>query len=111
MRVGWTLISSKTTIVFVPEGTSHVKQLRVPGFVIFLPILLLIACTIFLCWIIPDYKIMKAKIPLLAQLEKENTEKERELAFLDKRIDKMNSRIGELQKLNHNYSSQIPTRI
>ncbi|MBW1802473.1 MAG: hypothetical protein JRJ85_17295, partial [Deltaproteobacteria bacterium] len=95
------MISRKTTIVFVPEGASHVKQLNVPAIVIFLPVLLLIACVIFLGWVIPEYKIMKAKIPLLAQLEKEKTEKDRELNLLEKRIHRMNSSIDKLQKLNH----------
>ena len=71
------MIFRKTTIILVPEGASHVKQLRVPGLVIFLPIFLFTACVIFFCLIIPDVKILRTKKPLLAQLEVENKEKER----------------------------------
>ena len=95
------MFSKKTIIVLVPESASHAKQLRVPKLFIFLSVFLIIFCFTFLGWIIPHYMMIKAQMPLLAQLEKESEQQKRKFVHLAERIDKMNIKIGELQKLDY----------
>jgi len=72
-----------------------VNQFRVPRFVHLFSIFLLVSCMAYLLWIIPDYKNVKAKMPLLARLQYENAQQRMRLVDLADRIKHMSNKIGQ----------------
>jgi murein DD-endopeptidase MepM/ murein hydrolase activator NlpD len=90
----------KITIVLFPDGTNRVKQLRLPRFLLFLIILLLISCTVFFTWIIRDYVIIKTQMPLLAQLQTENEQQKRQFIQLAEYLTKITQKMSELQEID-----------
>jgi murein DD-endopeptidase MepM/ murein hydrolase activator NlpD len=85
----------------VPDGTDTVKQLRIPKCLLFFIFPFLIICTVFLFWIINDYRGMKAKAPQLAELQKENALQKEQLLFMARRIDQVTQEMNELRELDH----------
>jgi murein DD-endopeptidase MepM/ murein hydrolase activator NlpD len=85
----------------VPDGTDTVKQLRIPKCLLFFIFPFLIICTVFLFWIINDYRGMKAKAPELAELQKENALQKEQLLFMARRIDQVTEEMNELRELDH----------
>jgi len=91
----------KTTIFLVPNGTNKVKQFSFPRILPFIFIILFIFCTAFFSWITYDYRAMKVKIPRLAQLEKENEQKNDQFIYLAQRIDQIDQEMVTLKQLDH----------
>jgi hypothetical protein len=86
----------KTTIVLFPDGTDRVKQIRLPRFLLFLIILLIIPCTVYLTWTLRDYVIIKKQMPLLAQLQTENEQQKREFIQLAESLPTLTQKMSEL---------------
>jgi cell division septation protein DedD len=59
-------------------------------------ILLLFSCAAFLSWIIPSYRSVRAKMPLLVQLQNENEEQRSELLNLEKRIEALTPNLSDV---------------
>ena len=91
----------KTTIFLVPNGTNRVKQFTFPRFLPAIFVILFICCTAFFSWITYDHQTMKAKMPRLAQLEKESEQKNNQFINLTQRIDQINQEMIKLKQLDH----------
>ncbi len=91
----------KATILFLPGGSNRVRKFKIPsGFIrIFLIILFLISIGI--CWLINDYKKIKAQIPQLTSLKKENRIQKIQLIALSKKINTINQEMAKLQEFDH----------
>ena len=85
----------------MPDGTGCVKQIRLPKSLLFFIIPLLIICAGFLFWIIHDYRGIKAKVPQLAELQKENALQKEQILYMARRIDQVTKEMNELSKLDH----------
>jgi murein DD-endopeptidase MepM/ murein hydrolase activator NlpD len=94
------MLRKKITIIFLPDGSSRVRQFKVPQSLLlgFLLTILLIAFV--LTWSLMDYRAVKVKVPKLAQLEKENSQQKVQLASLTDRIDRINGRLIELNEFD-----------
>ena len=91
----------KTTIFLVPNGTNRVKQFTFPRLLPVIFIIVFISCAAFFSWITYDHQTMKAKMPRLAQLEKENEQKKNQFINLAQRIDQINQEMVKLKQLDH----------
>lgn len=95
------LASKKINIFLVPDGKGCVRQVRIPKSLPFFIIPLLIICAAFLFWIIHDYRGIKAKVPQLAELQKENALQKEQILYMARRIDQVTEEMNELRKLDH----------
>ena len=95
------MAAKKITIFLVPDGTDRIKQLRFPRSLLILATSFLMFCSVFLFWIIQDYYGIKAKIPRLAQLKKENVLQKEQILHMARRIDEFTQEMSELKKLDH----------
>ncbi len=92
------LFSKKFTVLLVPEGTTRVKQFRLPKILPVFAILLLAGFTFSGFWIIKDYLSLKAKAPKMALLEAENALQQKQLIQVASRIDAVTLDMVELSK-------------
>ena len=94
------MASKKATILFLPGGSNKVRKIKIPsGFIrIFLIIFVLISIGV--CWLINDYKKIKAQIPQLNSLKKENRIQKIQLVALSKKINKINKEMVKLQEFD-----------
>ena len=92
---------NKTTIVLLPDGSTKVKQFRIPRFLFVLSVFVLLGCGMFLTWIIRDYRMIKPAVFRLAQLRKENEQQKRQFVHLVGRINQLTQRMSELQEFDH----------
>ena len=95
------LASKKINIFLVPDGKGCVRQIRLPKSLTFFIIPLLIICAAFLFWIIHDYRGIKAKVPQLTELQKENVLQKEQILYMARRIDQVTEEMNELRKLDH----------
>jgi murein DD-endopeptidase MepM/ murein hydrolase activator NlpD len=95
------MASKKATILFLPGGSNRVRKINIPsGFIrIFLIILVLIGIGV--CWLINDYKKIKAQIPQLNSLKKENRVQKIQLVSLCRKINNINQKMAKLQEFDH----------
>lgn len=101
------MAAKKITIVLLPDGANRVKQFRVPRFLPTLLIFLLIASISGFGWIVRDYREMKARMPRLTQLQKENEHQKRQFAHLNQRIQGINAKMGELEEFNQRLKNLV----
>ena len=94
------MIFKKITIFLLSDGENNVRQFRLPMPPLPLLILLLAFCVGSLSYLIKDYVSMKTQMPQLAQLEKENEQKKRQLIHLARRVDEIGEEIGAQKELS-----------
>jgi len=95
------MASKKSTILFLPGGSSKVRRISLPNKVIFIVTSLLILIIGGLLWFVTDYRKIKTRIPELRQLQKENMMQKNQLIALCKEINHANKRLAALQKFDH----------
>ena len=91
----------KVTIVILPEGINTVKQIKIPKIFLRFLLVLFLSVTAFLGWVFTDYYKVKSQMPQNARLLKENSEQRAQLAALVNKIDKINSKMVDLQKFDN----------
>ncbi len=92
------MFSKKFTVLLVPEGTATVKQFRFPRILPVLAVLLLIGSSLLGFGILKDYLSLKAKIPRMALLERENALQAKQLVEMANRIDAVTVDMAELNE-------------
>jgi hypothetical protein len=97
----------KLTIVFVPEGTSETKQFSLPSVVLVALLLFLLGGGAYFGWVFQGYLDLKAKMPRLARLEKDNQFQKRQFLHLASRINTMTKRVGELEAVDHRLRTMV----
>jgi murein DD-endopeptidase MepM/ murein hydrolase activator NlpD len=101
------LAAKKVTIVFLPGASSRVKQLKIPRFLLFFVFLIFISAALALAWGFRDYRTIKAKIPRLAKLEKENEQQKLQLVSLTQKIDQISGKLIELKKFDQKLKTMV----
>jgi len=95
------LTFKKINILLFPYDITGIKQFRIPRFAIFLFIFFFLSGFTFLCWIIPNYRMIRDQMSQLNRLEAENKRKENEFAYFAERIHEMALKISEFKELDH----------
>jgi len=101
------LALKRLTIVFVPEGTGGTRQFRLPKVLLFTLALCLFGGGAYFAWVFHGYLSLKAKMPRLVQLEKENQFQKRQFLHLAQRINKMTKKVGELEAADHRLRTMV----
>jgi cell division septation protein DedD len=112
------LTAKKITIALISNSSDELKRFSVPKYLLPLSTIFIIICGAYLGWVITDYQILKSKMPLLDQLQKENVEQRLEFALLAKRIKEMtpvanttpglDHKSNGMQKMKQAATGQIP---
>jgi len=97
----------KITIVFLPDGTKRVRHLKVPRILFGFLVLLFLSGALALSWIIKDYVTVKAEIPRLSSLEKENKLQKTQLVALAQKIDQISRRVVELKEFDKRLRTMV----
>jgi murein DD-endopeptidase MepM/ murein hydrolase activator NlpD len=90
------LFSKKFTVLLVPEGTTRVKQFRLPKILPIFAVLLLAGFTFLGFGIIKEYLSLKSKAPRMALLESENALQQKQLFLMADRIEAVTLDMAEL---------------
>lgn len=90
----------KLTIIVVPEKGRKVRQFRIPRLLAFFSILLFSASVIAALWSGFTYLSLKAKVPILERLQKENAHHRQQFLHLAKRIEEINQKMCELKEFD-----------
>jgi len=101
------LAAKKVTIVFLPGASSKVKQLKIPRFLLFFVFLIFLSAALALAWGVRDYRYIKAKVPRLAQLERENENQKLQLVALTHKIDQISGKLIELKKFDQKLKTMV----
>lgn len=101
------MAAKKVTIVFLPGASKKVKQLKIPRALLFFFFLVFISAALFLTWGVRDYRAIKAKIPRLAQLEKQNEQQKIQLVALTQKIDQISGKLIELKKFDQKLKTMV----
>lgn len=92
------MFSKKVTVLLIPEGSATVKQFRLPRILPVLAVLLLIGFSLLSFGILKDYLSLKAKIPHMTLLERENALQAKQLVEMANRIDAVTVDMAELNE-------------
>jgi murein DD-endopeptidase MepM/ murein hydrolase activator NlpD len=101
------LAAKKVTIVFLPGASRKVTQLKIPRFLLFFVFLIFLSAVLALAWGIRDYRAVKAKVPRLGQLEKENEQQKLQLVALTHKIDQISVKLVELKKFDQKLKTMV----
>lgn len=94
------LAFKKITIVLMPEGANKVKQFTIPGVLLLVSLLLFVFSAAYFSWIIGNYEAMRARMPLMAQLQKENDQQGKQFLHLAQRVNQINRKMLELKEFD-----------
>ncbi len=94
------MLRKKITIVFLPDASNRVRQLKIPQSLLLGSLLIILLFALVLTWGLMDYRFIKAKVPRLAQLEDENALQKTQLAALTDKIARINGKLIELNEFD-----------
>ena len=101
------MLRKKITIIFLPDASNRVRQLKIPQSLILGSLLVILLLSLVLAWGLMDYRSIKAKVPILAQLEEENAQQKTQLASLTDKIDRINGRLIELNEFDQKLKTMV----
>jgi len=88
------------TILLLPNDSTNVKQFRIPRFFLYMFLLFIPFIAAYIFWVIGDYKDVKAKVPEIASLQKQNEQQKVQLTYLGQRIERINQKMSELNEFD-----------
>ncbi len=83
------LAAKKITILFLPDGSSRTRQLKIPKAAFMFSCIVLLGLGIGLAYLIRDYWVIKKQMPQLTGLEEENRAKNVQLVTLARKINRI----------------------
>jgi murein DD-endopeptidase MepM/ murein hydrolase activator NlpD len=95
------MASNKSTLIFLPGGSSKVRKISIPNR--FIPVLsfLIVVAIVIIGLLVNDYRRIKSQIPELQHLRKESKIQKTQLVALCKEITQSNQKIAALQEFDH----------
>ena len=93
-------MAKKATILFLPGGSNKVRKVKIPSGFLRLFLIIFVLISIGICWLINDYKKIKAQIPQLNILKRENRIQKTQLVALSRKIKKINKEMVKLQEFD-----------
>jgi hypothetical protein len=97
--------ASRIKVLFVPDGPGAVKQVTIPLPILALGLFILCCTAACFCWLMHDYILNSARMPKLAEIDKESCQKEREFIHLCQRVDELGSEFQGLVALDQKLRS------
>lgn len=88
------------TILLLPNDSTNVKQFRIPRFFLYMFLFFIPFIAAYIFWVIGDYKDVKAKVPEIASLQKQNEQQKVQLTYLGQRIERINQKMSELNEFD-----------
>jgi murein DD-endopeptidase MepM/ murein hydrolase activator NlpD len=88
------------TILLLPNDSTNVKQFRIPRFFLYMFLFFIPLIAAYIFWVIGDYKDVKAKVPEIASLQKQNEQQKVQLTYLGQRIERINQKMSELNEFD-----------
>ena len=88
------------TILLLPNDSTNVKQFRIPRFFLYVFLFFIPVIAAYIFWVIGDYKDVKAKVPEIASLQKQNEQQKVQLTYLGQRIERINQKMSELNEFD-----------
>jgi murein DD-endopeptidase MepM/ murein hydrolase activator NlpD len=88
------------TILLLPNDSTNVKQFRIPRLFLYIFLFFIPFITAYLFWVIGDYQDVKAKVPAIASLQKQNEQQKIQLTYLGQRIRHINKKMSELNEFD-----------
>jgi hypothetical protein len=95
------MASKKITIVVVPDGPRKIRQIKIPRFWVFSLVLVFLAGSLSLAWVVRDYISIKRDLPRLSNLQEENTLQKQQITSLAGKVEAINQKMTELKE--HGY--------
>jgi cell division septation protein DedD len=92
------LAGKKITVALISNDTEEFKRFIIPKYLIVLTLIFGICCAAYVGWLITNYQIVKSKMPLLVQLQKENEQHRIAFAHLANRIKQMSPKPSKTQE-------------
>ncbi len=88
------------TILLLPNDSTNVKQFRIPRFFLYVFLFFIPVIAAYIFWVIGDYKDVKAKVPEIVTLQKQNEQQKVQLTYLGQRIERINQKMSELNEFD-----------
>jgi murein DD-endopeptidase MepM/ murein hydrolase activator NlpD len=97
----------KVTIVVVPEGPRKIRQIKIPRVWISSFVVLFLASSAFLAWVVKDYFAIKQSLPRLSNLQEENTLQRQQITSLAGKVDTINQKMAELKEFDRKVRAMV----
>jgi len=101
------MASKKITIVVVPEGPRKIRQIKIPRFWVFSLVLLFLAGSLSLAWVVRDYLSIKRNLPHFSNLQEENTLQKQQITSLSGKVDAINQKMAELKEFDRKVRAMV----
>ena len=101
------MAGKKITVALISDDSEEFKRFIVPKYLIVFTLIIGICCAAYVGWLITNYKIVKSKMPLLIQLQKENEEQMIAFAHLADRIKQMTPKASKTQEPFPNINGSV----
>ena len=101
------MASKKLTIVVVPEGTRKIRQIKIPRLCFFSFILVFLAGSLSLAWLVRDYLLIKRDLPRLTSLQEENTLQRQQITSLSGKVQTINQKMAELKEFDRKIRTMV----
>jgi murein DD-endopeptidase MepM/ murein hydrolase activator NlpD len=101
------MASKKITIVVVPEGPRKIRQIKIPRFWVFSLVLVFLAGSLSLAWVVRDYLSIKRDLPRLSNLQEENTLQKQQITSLAGKVEAINQKMTELKEFDRKVRAMV----
>ncbi len=101
------MASKKVTIVVVPEGPRKIRQIKIPRFWVFSVVLVFLAGSLSLAWVVRDYLSIKRDLPRLSSLQEENTLQKQQITSLSGKVEAINQKMAELKEFDRKVRDMV----
>jgi murein DD-endopeptidase MepM/ murein hydrolase activator NlpD len=103
------MASKKITIVVVPEGPRKIRQIKIPKFWVFSLVVIFLAVSLSVAWVVRDYLSIKRNLPHLAGLQEENTLQKQQITSLAGKVEAINQKMAELKEFDRKVRAMVST--
>jgi len=101
------LFSKKITLFVFPGPHQKTRQLKIPRSLPLVILLFLILVSASVCWVIRDYRAIKARMPELEQLKRENALHRERFIQMAEQIDTFKTEMDELRALDEKLRGMV----
>ena len=101
------MASKKITIVVVPEGPRKIRQIKIPRFWVFSFVLVFLALSLSVAWVIRDYLSIKRKLPHLGSLKEENAIQKQQIDSLAGKVETITRKMAELKEFDKKVRAMV----
>ncbi|MFO7987227.1 MAG: M23 family metallopeptidase [Desulfatiglandaceae bacterium] len=101
------MFSKKITLFVFPGPHQKTRQLKIPRSLPLVILLFLILVSASVCWVIRDYRAIKARMPELEQLKRENALHRERFIQMAEQIDTFKTEMDELRALDEKLRGMV----